>query len=111
MLPQANRLKTSRDFDTVYRRGSHFKGRFGKLICFERGDDGPARIGIVVSAKRGNAVTRNRVKRLIREAFRAYLPEMKNGMDVTYIVWEPEFSLADMSEEIMKLMKDAGCTK
>lgn len=111
MLSQVNRLKTTRDFDTVYRRGSHFKGRYGKLIIFDRGDDGPARVGIIVSAKRGNAVKRNRVKRLIREAFRSYLAEMKSGIDVTYIVWDPDFSLVSILGEIMKLMKEAGCIK
>lgn len=111
MLSQANRLKTSRDFDTVYRRGSHFKGRYGKLVFFARGDDGPVRVGIVISAKRGNAVKRNKVKRLIREVFRAYLREIKKGTDVTYIVWEPDFTLADITEEITKLMKEARCIK
>ena len=111
MLPQANRLKTTRDFDTVYRKGSHFKGTHGKLIFFDRRDDAPVRVGIIVSAKRGNAVKRNKVKRLIREAFRVHLEDMKSGIDVTFIVWDPDFSLVSISEEIMKLMKEAGCIK
>ena len=79
MLPQSHRLKASRDFDTAYKRGSHQKGRYGKLVCLDRGDDEPTWIGIVVSAKTGNAVVRNRTKRRIREAFRKHLPEMSGG--------------------------------
>ena len=108
MLPQAHRLKASRDFDTVYKKGSHHKGRYGKLVCLDRADDEPTRVGIVVSAKTGNAVVRNRTKRKLREVFRINIQKMKKGHDVTYIVWDPDFSFNDISDEIMKLMKTAG---
>lgn len=40
-----------------------------------RGDDGPARIGYTCSKKVGNAVTRNRAKRRLREIARQVIPE------------------------------------
>lgn len=110
MLPQAHRLKASRDFDTAYKKGSHRKGRYGKLVCLDRGDKDPTRVGIVVSAKTGNAVVRNKTKRVIREAFREHLADMKSGFDITYIVWDPAFSFNEISGEVMKLMKGAGVT-
>jgi ribonuclease P protein component len=42
----------------------------------ERGDGGPARLGITVTRKVGNAVRRNRIKRLVREWFRARRDEL-----------------------------------
>lgn len=43
------------------------------LQARERGDDGPARVGFTCSKKVGNAVTRNRAKRRLREVARLHL--------------------------------------
>jgi ribonuclease P protein component len=53
----------------------------------EEGDPGAsARLGVTVSRRVGNAVTRNRAKRLIREAFRASRDLWAPGLDVVVIV-------------------------
>lgn len=107
MLPQENRLKTSRDFDKVYKKGSHHKGTYGKLVALNRNDDSPTRFGIVISAKQGNAVERNRAKRQIRETFKTVLPDISSGYDVTLIMWDLSFSFKELNEDLMKLMKEA----
>ena len=107
MLPQENRLKTSRDFDKVYKKGSHYRGTYGKLVVFNRNDDSPTRFGIVVSAKRGNAVERNRAKRQVREAIRSVLPSIKVGHDVTFITWDISFAYNEISEDVQRLMKSS----
>jgi ribonuclease P protein component len=50
-----------------------------------RGDDAPARLGITVTRKFGDAVRRNRAKRLIREAFRRSPELFPGGTDVVVI--------------------------
>ena len=46
---------------------------------------GPSRFGFSVGKKVGNAVARNRVKRLLRVAVRQLLPELRSGVDVVVI--------------------------
>ena len=75
-------------------------------------DFGP-RLGIAVSRKVGNAVVRNRVKRLVREAFRAMRSQFGDRVDVVVIArsLESPWGLSDVtsewkaaSERIMRLI-------
>jgi ribonuclease P protein component len=82
------RLSRSGDFDRVYREGRSRGNRFLVLYSFERDDDEAAegsRLGISVGRKLGGAVQRNKVKRAIREAFRALTPELPGGRDYVIV--------------------------
>jgi len=84
--PRRRRLSRSGDFDRVYREGSSSGNRFLVLYSFARGEEdrsGDMRLGISVGRKVGKAVTRNKVKRSIREAFWA-LEELPQDHD--YVV-------------------------
>ena len=65
------RLSRSAEFDRVYREGRSHAGRHLVLYSFPReaGDDDTPRLGLSVGRKVGGAVERNKVKRLLREAF------------------------------------------
>ena len=43
------------------------------------------RVGFTVSAKLGNAVIRNRIRRQLREIYRLHLNELKAGKDVVIV--------------------------
>ena len=67
------------------------------LVYARAGSDG-ARLGIVASRKVGNAVARNRAKRLVREAFRTKRELFDADIDVIVIVKRApaELGLADV---------------
>jgi ribonuclease P protein component len=85
-VQRRHRLSRSRDFDAVYRQGRSTSTRFLVLYWFEREDDpGDSRLGLAVPKAAGNAVARNRIKRQLRELWRARLDRVPAGRDYVLI--------------------------
>jgi ribonuclease P protein component len=81
-----NRLSRSRDFDAVYRHGRSTSTRFLVLYWFEREEElGEPRLGLAVPRAAGNAVARNKIKRQLREVWRARLERIPSGRDYVLI--------------------------
>ena len=86
-MQRRNRLTRSRDFDAVYRHGRSASTRFLTLYWFERADEpGDPRLGLAVPKAAGNAVIRNRIKRQLREIFRARLDSVSRKHDYVLVV-------------------------
>jgi ribonuclease P protein component len=88
MATKRPRLSRSSDFQRIYRQGSSTASRFLVLYSFKRpaetGAEGP-RLGLSVSKKLGGAVVRNRVKRLLREAFQGCAGHLAEEYDLVVI--------------------------
>lgn len=77
-------LKQNKEFRTAYYRGRSFV--HPSLIIYVRKNRyGVTRVGITTGKKIGKAVKRNRCRRIIREAFRQLLPELKCGYDYVFV--------------------------
>jgi len=69
-FPATRRLKRREDFNRVYHSGIAWKGGYFSLYLLSSGYLG--RMGIVMTRRWGNAVERNRMKRILREIFRRH---------------------------------------
>lgn len=82
-LSASERIKSKKEFELVYSRGEILFSPSNKLKAVFFIDRNPDMIGIktafAVSRKSGNAVWRNRIKRLLRESFRLNKSELKNA--------------------------------
>jgi ribonuclease P protein component len=87
-VQRRHRLSRSRDFDAVYRHGRSVSTRFLTLYWFAREENGgEPRLGLSVPKKAvAGAVARNRIKRRLRELWRARLEALPPGRDYVLIV-------------------------
>lgn len=79
-----NRIKDSKDFATTIKHGKTVKNQ-SYVLHFKKSDLDYTRVGISVSKKIGNAVTRNRVKRQLRAMLDSLINYNLNKFDVVVI--------------------------
>jgi ribonuclease P protein component len=110
------RLSRSAEFERVYRQGRSHANRYLVLYAFPRGGDEDPRLGLSVSRKVGGAVERNKVKRLLREAFADRATELAGGHDLV-VVARPDVrelaereGLAGVRSALDELVGKAGLT-
>lgn len=76
------RLSGSKTFNYLYKKGSSTATR--QLVLIYAPSKFPLKVGVVVSKKIGKAVVRNKVRRRIKESFRALIPNVEDKCN--YIV-------------------------
>jgi ribonuclease P protein component len=112
------RLSRSAEFDRVYREGRSHASRHLVLYSFPREADGePPRLGLSVGRKVGGAVERNRMKRLLREAFWASSESLPEGYDFVLVARPDAGELArergeeGIEEALRDVLAKAGLAK
>ncbi len=107
MLSAENRLKQSSDFDKVYKKGKHLRGKYGQLVVLKIDEKSPTLIGIVIPAKLGDASKRNLAKRRIRDIFRANIEKIGLGKKMTFILWDIKFDYNSIKKDLESLISQA----
>lgn len=88
-LSSKERIKSKNEFDAVYSSGQILYSYSNKLkaviLIQEETEEAVLKTAFAVSRKSGNAVWRNRVKRLLRESFRKNKHELKSIVELKKI--------------------------
>ena len=110
---RAMRVKQSRDFSRIRQEGQRLVN--GCLIANWRvlPPESPIRLGVVTSRKIGNAVVRNRVRRLMREVFRVHQHDLARPIDLI-LVARPSIAgkaLVSVEKDFLTALRKAGLLK
>ena len=84
-LPASNRLKNREAFVKIRKSGSDFRRPGFAIKTAENNGEGK-RFAVSVTKSAGNAVTRNRIKRVVSEWVRNHIENFPNGRDYQFII-------------------------
>lgn len=112
-MQKSSRLRLSKDFKRVYQDGQSVANRNQVVFFLKSGIIGETRIGFSLSKKIGSAVVRNRLKRLLREAYRRNEARIREGYDLIVIARPPlkEKSLQEVEKSLLAMFAKAGLLK
>lgn len=94
------RLTDSPEFERVYRQGNAYRGKLFSVHAFPN-EHGTPRLGLSVSRKVGTAVTRNVVRRRLREVFGSSIADIPGDLDLVVSARPPasEATFAELRAE------------
>jgi ribonuclease P protein component len=109
LRPGATRLCARSDFERVRREGRAWSHQLLVLVACPN-ELGVTRVGVAAGRKLGNAVIRNRAKRLLREAVRQHASKLASGWDLILIARAAiiPVKLAQVADALGSLMRQAG---
>ncbi len=100
------RLKKEKDFNLVFKKG---KRLFSHSITVVYIPYNELKAGFAVGKKHGGSVKRNRIKRLLRESFRSFIPYLSKNFCFVFIPKiKDEYSLSEFSKDMEYLFKKGG---
>lgn len=92
-MNKRQRIKKNSEFQKVFKEGKSFANRQFIVYRYRKEGQTSFRIGLSVSKKIGNAVTRNRVKRYIRQVFLELRDDLHQDYDYVIIARKPTASM------------------
>ncbi|MBL7584986.1 ribonuclease P protein component [Staphylococcus saccharolyticus] len=108
-MEKAYRIKKNSDFQTIYKKGKSVANRQFVVYTYNNKENKHFRLGISVSKKLGRAVTRNKIKRAIRENFKVHKQDII-AKDIIVIARQPAndmttLEIQDSLEHVLKIAK------
>ncbi|WNQ11504.1 ribonuclease P protein component [Paenibacillus aurantius] len=108
-MHKENRLAKKEDFQKVYRYGKSMANRQFVLYYMARPQIEAFRLGVSVSKKLGNAVVRNRLRRMMKEIIRLNKDRIPSGFDFILIARKPaaDIDYSEMEKNVLHVLKKA----
>lgn len=97
------RIKRKKEFEKILRSGKRAHAETLSIVYLPV--ESPARMAVCVGKKFGKSVVRNRIKRLLREAFRPFSETIKPCAVLLIPRVRNEYSYAAFSRDMEKLLK------
>lgn len=103
------RIKKNEEFQKVFQKGHSFANRQFVIYVLDQPELQHFRVGFSVGKKIGNAVTRNRVKRLTRQVMFEIAPYLKQDKDYIVIARKPaaEMEYEEVKKSLQHVFKRA----
>ncbi|MEO2075782.1 MAG: ribonuclease P protein component [Bacillus sp. (in: firmicutes)] len=101
------RVKKNKEFQAAFQKGRSFANRQFVVYSLEKADQDHFRIGLSVSKKIGNAVTRNRIKRYVRQSIFEMNDQLAPGNDYVIIARKPtaEMDFFEVKKSLTHVLK------
>jgi ribonuclease P protein component len=106
-FPKRERLKGRNEIREVFKKRRVFSVSGAKLFVLDNGF-GYNRIAFTFSRKFGNAVERNRARRVGREAYRHLRESLKQGFDLVLLVYPGRDTYTQRIDQLVSLFRRAG---
>ena len=108
-MSSIEKIKENRDFRRAYRIAKSLVCPYA-VVYYTKNRTGKIRLGITAGKKLGNAVSRNRAKRVITAAFRECLPEITPGFDFIIVARTRILTVKStaVASAVLKLLRSAG---
>jgi len=112
-MRKSYRIKENKDFQHVFKKGTSVANRQFVVYAIEKPDQSHFRIGLSVGKKIGNAVVRNRVKRLIRQVFFELSSSLEQNRDYVIIARYPtaEMTYEEVSKSLQHVLRRSKVLK
>lgn len=110
LMKKDYRIKKNKEFQDVFQHGKSTANRQFVVYVLDKQDVEHFRIGLSVSKKIGNAVVRNRVKRLIRQFFLEHKEAVDQKKDYVIIARKPvaEMNYQEVKGSLQHVLKRAN---
>jgi ribonuclease P protein component len=101
------RIKKNAEFQEVFKKGKSVANRQFVVYALKRNEQANFRIGLSVSKKIGNAVTRNQIKRYLRQTFLELSDQIHKDVELIIIARKPAATMkfAEIKSSMIHVLK------